>query len=410
MPSKCFRTLILSVAILAAPATSLLAQQSPDPPGNAPFQAGPLVLAPVVQLTNVGHDSNIFNSSENPQGDVTAMFTPSVEGWLRMAHGRISGRTQMDVYYFRTLTNLRGFDNDSSVNVEIPINRVKPYFSGSLTDTRYRQNLEIDALARRRDEAVTAGMDVRVTAKTTAGLFGRRSTLRYQANSVYLNTDLSRVLNHTSRGAGANVRYAVTSLTSLVVEAERATDKFEFQSDRDSENLRVTTGVSFNPRALVSGNAMVGVQRRRFMRNDVAAAATGTYVSVDLNYLLLGRTQFTVVAQRELEYSYLIGQPDYINGGLTLSLNHRISESWEVGGSVGRYRLLYRHDPSATTVRALLGSSDETVLSSSANLAYRLGRGKLGVQVEHWQRLTERSETLRGYKRLRIGSTFTYAF
>ena len=394
--------------MVIAVATSGLAQNS-DPPSNAPFQAGPLVLAPVLQLTNVGHDSNIFNSTENPQGDVTATFTPSVDGWLRMAHGRISGRTQMDVYYFRTLTDLRGSDNDSWVNAEVPVNRLKPYFSGTLTDTRYRQGLEIDALERRRAQSLTTGVDVRVTAKTTVGVFERYSRLRYHANSLYRDTDLAQVLNHSSRGAGANVQYAVTPFTSVVVEGERTTDDFDFEKNRNSQNVRVTTGVAFNPRALISGSASIGFQQRRFVADNAPATAKGTYFLADLSYLLLGRTRFTFYGRRQLDYSYLIGQPAYINAGITLGINHRVTDAWEVGGSVGRYRVLYTQDPS--NVESLFyGSADETAFMSDGQVAYRLGHSRVGLQVQYQQRLTDKPDIERTYHRVRIGSTFAYTF
>jgi hypothetical protein len=131
-------------------------------------------------LTNVGHDSNVFNRNENdnPQSDVTATLSPSLDAWLRMAHARANGRTQFDGYYFRQLTDLRAIDTDTSGHIEVPVNRVLAYATGSLTNTRHRQNLEIDSLARRRNDSVTAGIDVRLTAKVTAGMGGLRQRSR----------------------------------------------------------------------------------------------------------------------------------------------------------------------------------------------------------------------------------------
>jgi hypothetical protein len=384
--------------------------QDPEPPNNAPFQAGPLVLAPQIRLANVGHDSNVFNSAEAPKSDFTATFTPSVDGWLRMAHGRANGHSQFDLYYFRTLTDLRAVDSENSGHIEIPVNRLKPYANGVITSTRHRQNLEIDALARRRIDVFTVGVDVKLTAKLTAGLFETRSNLKYDANSLYLDTDLSRVLNHKSSGEGANINYAVTPLTSITVEAVRNRDDFAFTSARDSDNLRVATGVTFSPRALINGNASIGVQKRNFLNGTASATASGTFVSTDLTYTLLGRTRFTVTARRELEYSYLLSQPDYLSSGLTLYVVQRVRNSWEVGGRVGRYRLLYRSDPSSANVNAIFGSADETVLTTGGNIAYSLGHTKIGVDVDYRERLTDGVTVFRGYERLRLSSNVTYAF
>ena len=71
----------LMTVMVIAMATSGVRAQSSDPPSNAPLQAGPLVLAPVIRLTNVGHDSNVFNrnQNDNPQSDVTATLSPSLD-------------------------------------------------------------------------------------------------------------------------------------------------------------------------------------------------------------------------------------------------------------------------------------------------------------------------------------------
>jgi hypothetical protein len=408
MPSTTKRILLLVAAIMAT--STAAGAQDPEPPNNAPFQAGPLVLAPQLRLANVGHDSNVFSSAEQPKSDFTATFSPSVDGWLRMAHGRANGRSQLDFYYFKTLTDLRAVDNETSGHIEIPVNRLKPYATGAFLSTRHRQNLEIDALARRRTDLITVGLDVKLTAKLTAGLFGTRSNLKYDTDSLYLDTDLARVLNHKTSGEGANISYAVTPLTAITVEAVRARDEFAFTSQRNSDNLRVSTGVTFSPRALISGNASVGVQKRSFLNGTTSTAASGTFVSTDLTYTLLGRTRFTVMARRELEYSYLIAQPDYLSSGFTLYVVQRVRNSWEFGGRVGRYRLLYRSEPTSSNINAIFGSSDETVLTTGANIAYNLGHTKIGVDVDYRERLTDGLTVFRGYERLRVSSNFTYAF
>jgi hypothetical protein len=411
MSSTRKRTLIFAAAMVVMGPASRLGAQIADPPSNAPIQAGPLVLAPVLRLTNAGHDSNVFNKSDddNPQGDFAATFSPAVDAWLRMAHGRASVRSQFDLYYFKQLTNLRAVDSDNSGAVEIPLNRVLAHASATLTNTRHRQNLEIDAIAKRRTDLVTAGMDVRLSAKATAGLFTRRSHLEYEANSLYLNTDLSRVLNHKSTGEGVELRYAVTPLTTLNIEAARERDRFDFTSDRNADNLVVTSGVTLNPRALISGSASIGIQTRRFLSGD-ARDFTGTILSTNLTYALLGRTRFIVAARRQLEYSYLVGQPDYVTTGATLTVMERLGDAWDVGGSVGRDRLAYRGAEPPSNAAAIFNFPDETVIMSSGDIAYNLGRTRVGFYVEHRERQTDEPTVFRGYQRLRIGSTVTYAF
>ncbi len=395
----------LLLATVVCPATAQVAEA----PANAPVQAGPLVLAPVVRLTNAGYDNNVFNRDEaNKLGDVMATLSPSVDGWLRMAHGRASGRSQFDIYYFRTLTDLRSVDSEHSAQIEIPVNRVKPYFYATLLNTRHRQSLEIDALDRRRTVSLRGGFDVRLTAKTTASVFAIRDGLDYALNSLYRGTDLSRVLNHTSLGQGANISYALTPFTAVNVEAQRQHDDFTRAPERNSDNTRITTGVTFAPRALIHGTASIGVQNRKFLAGTKSAAATGTFVAVDLGYTLLGRTVFSVNGHRELEYSYLIAQPDYLSSGASVNVTQRMNQSWELSGSIGRHHLVYNPDP--VTNASLYSAYAETVVTSSGDIAYILGHSRIGFRVEYSERLPSQRIFDRGYQRLRLGSTFTYAF
>jgi hypothetical protein len=399
-------TVVVVVACIAV-STSVRAQTI-EPPNSAPVQAGPLLLAPVVRLTNVGYDSNVFNqdTSSNPQGDVTATFSPSVDGWLRLAHGRASGRTQFDVYYFKQLTDLRAVDTDSSGRVEVPLNRFRPFVTGGFLNTRHRQNLEIDAIARRRTSLVTVGTDVRLTSKMTASVFSSRTRLDYDTNSIYLGTDLSDVLNFTGRGEGASLRYALTPLTTIGVTADRARHRFDSAPERNSESLSITPMVEFNPRALISGSASFGFRQRKF-RSGTAPDFNGSVASADLTYTLLGRTRFTVIGRRQLEYSYVVGRADYVESTLALVVNERFGDSWDVGGSLSRSLLSYG-DVTSLTDSTVITFPDETIIGWSVDAGYRLSRTRIGLRIDQRQR--DASAQLRAYDRFRIGSTLTYEF
>jgi hypothetical protein len=361
----------------------------------------------------VGHDSNVFNRNidDHPQGDYTATLSPAAEAWLRLPFARLNVKTQFDFYYFKQLKDLRAVDSDTAARLELPLNRLIPYLDGAITNTRHRQNLEIDAIARRRNDTLTAGADLRLTDKLYAGAYARRSQLRYDPNSLYLNTDLARVLNHTSAGEGVAVRYLATPFSTLSMEMERDRDRFELSPDRDSDSIRIVPSITFSPLALVSGRAAVGFQRRRFLTSG-EPDFSGTVAFVDLNYTLLARTRFTVAARRELEYSYLVGQHEYLDAEVTGSVTQRIGDAWDVGGSLGRARLTYPRRATPTTAGAPEPPvfPDETILTRGLDVGYNVGRARIGFHVERRERATDGGPLFRGYERLRIGSTLTYVF
>ena len=272
-----------------------------EPPAAAPVLAGPLTLAPVV-TSNVGHDNNIFNKSESdsPSGDFTATFTPSVDVWLTLPRARAGGRAKADFFYYKDFVDLRAVDWNSDGRLEVPLNRLTPFVSGSLLSTTNSQNLEIDAIAKQLTTRFSLGTSVRVTERISTEIAALRSRVDYDQSSLYDDVDLSQQLDYTSTGASLAVRYGVTPLTTVGVRTEVSRDRFDLSTERDSNNAMITPFVEIRPLALISGRASVGIQSRKTLSGD-AEDFTGTIVQSDLVYTLLGRTQFTVSATRSLQ-------------------------------------------------------------------------------------------------------------
>src|SRR5579872_2431825 len=113
------------------------AQEIPQAPSDAPVQVGPLTLSPTVQLTNFGYDDNVYSTSLNTSqtSDVTATLRPAVGAWLQLAHIRVSGRSDGAFYYFKSHSDLDAVDSNSAARADVLLNRLSPYFVGTLTDT-----------------------------------------------------------------------------------------------------------------------------------------------------------------------------------------------------------------------------------------------------------------------------------
>jgi len=378
-----------------------------EPPATAPVLAGPLTLAPVV-TSNVGHDNNIFNKSESdsPSGDFTATFTPSVDVWLTLPRARAGGRAKADFFYYKDFVDLRAVDWNSDGRLEVPLNRLTPFVSGSLLSTTNSQNLEIDAIAKQLTTRFSLGTSIRVTERISTEIAALRSRVDYDQSSLYDDVDLSQQLDYTSTGASLAVRYGVTPLTTVGVRTEVSRDRFDLSTERDSNNAMITPFVEIRPLALISGRASVGIQSRKTLSGD-AEDFTGTIVQSDLVYTLLGRTQFTVSATRSLQYSYIEGRTDYVDGRLALSVVHQLNDSWDVAGSIGRGRLHYREsigaDGSPVTYPV------EAQFLSGAGIGYRLRRTRVGFRVDYNRRESE-SAGLGGYSRTRAFSSVAYTF
>jgi Putative beta-barrel porin 2 len=397
---------VLRITLFGVIGFALIAPSSraQSPVTNDPTRhIGPVMLAPVVSITNAGWDSNVLNVSEDehPDGDVELAVSPSVEGRLRVPFAAVEGHTDFDLYYYRDLVDQRSVDSDSSLRVSALLNRVTPYVAGSVINTRHRQNLEIDLVTERHMGTVTVGSDLQLTGKVTVGGYLSQANLKYEPNSLFRDLDLARVLNHDTKSRGLEVTYSLTPLTSIRVSAGQQRDRFHFISDRDSDTYRIAPSVEFKPFALVTGHASVGFQRRNFI-HGATPSFNGTVVDADLSYVLLGRTRLNFSARRALEYSYVTVLSDYLENSTNVRVTHSIGNAWELDASAGRGRLSYRQDITAFP--------DETMYMWSAEIGYRLGRSRIGVRAEHRQRSADEPTIFGGYRRFRAGSTLTYFF
>jgi hypothetical protein len=403
--TRCGVIVLMATAVVVGAVAPSRAQDEAD---AARFRFRSVALSPTISLTNVGWDSNVFNVSEdeNPQGDITATASPAVEAWLRTPRVRVNGRSRLDMYYFSSLESLRAVDNDHSARVELFLNRVMPWVSGNFARTRHRQNLEIDAIAERRNDAVQVGALVRLTRKTSAGAYVERSHVQFQGEALFRGTDLARALNQTGLVEGAAIRYEATPLTTITLNVDHGRNRFAFVSDRDSNSVRILPAVEFKPLALISGRAAIGFRALRF-RDSRQPDFRGVVANVDLQYTFRGRTQVGFAAQRDLEYSYIDAQLDYVLTWLGTTVRQRFGDRWDAEGTVKRYRIGYRRlGPNGPSE----GFPDEIVLNTNVGVGYNIGeRTRIGFNVDHHGRQSDVAVG-RGYDRLRIGSSLTHVF
>jgi hypothetical protein len=400
-----FRTLPIAAGALLIAMVGSVHGQALEDTESAPVQIGPVALWPSVRLTNVGFDNNVFGESDarNPTSDVTATVRPTVDALFQLPRVRVSGRSELDFVYYNELDHLRSIDTDNRVRLDFSLGHLNPYVAGSLANTRHRRNYEIDSPVQRRDDAAVAGVALRLTGKTSIDIRAERSRTEYEPETVYFESDLARLLNRRATAEGATFRYAATPLTTIGIDVHRQRDRFEFTPERDSNRLRVSPLVEFSPHALLSGRAAFGFNRRTFLSRD-APQLSGMFVLVDLRYTLLGRTLFTIEAERDIGYSYRIQEEEYQLTGFAGSVTHRLADSWDVRARIGRYRLAY-----ITESAAAADSHVETVAYSAGEIGYVLGRMRVGLALEYTDR-TSNVSIRRTYDRVRVVSSLTYVF
>lgn len=360
------------------------------------------VISPAIQIVNLGWDDNVFRVGKDagPTGDYTATVSPALQASIPWSRMRVTGGGQVDFNYFQRVEEFRSIDGESHAAVAVLLGRFTPHIGGSWLTARHRRNFEIDFPVRRQDRSLDAGVDVSVSAKTSVGVYLRRSRVEYTGQTVYLDSDLATLLGDTATVRGVAARYALTPLTTVGAELEQDKERLPNAPERNADGVRLMSLVEFRPLALVSGTARIGLRSRTFEDHN-APPFRGTVARVDLSYTLLGRTRFTVRAQRDLSYSYRADERDYMETGTELSVAHRIATAWDLVGTVGRFKLLY----------GLGGGSPqaERVVSYGADLGRTMSRTRIGFQVWRQTRSSGFSAQ-RQYEETRISSSLAYRF
>lgn len=407
--SRC-TALAMLVGLIALGTAAPVTAQTGNPE-DARLRLGPLGLSPTVRLTNFGWDDNVLQMPEagGPTSNVTATLTPALQAALQLPKVRFRGQGAVEVLYFSELESFRSVNGDTAADIELMLGRLRPHAGGSWESTRTRRNFEVNAPIRPLESSFNAGVDLVLSGKTSIGVTMRRSRVEFRGNSAFLEDRFVNFLGATAIAEGARVRYAATPFTTVGAEVERTRSRFANTPERDSEGVRITSVVEFQPLAQINGSARVGVTRRTFVDGSFPPFR-GTVARVDLGYTLLGRTRFGVGVHRDLSNSYRDDQRDYLQTGFEVSVTERLTERWDIRGALGRFSLAYLtgSGPGRPTTGGV--STTERVQQYGVDLGRLLGDDvRVGFQV---MRQTRRSNTdpTRDFERLLVTSSVSYGF
>jgi len=402
--------LIALVALVMLGASAAEAQ-GPTPgvpdPDRVRVRIGPLWMNPTLSLTNAGIDTNVFNESDdqNPKRDLTLTVTPQTQAWLGMGRTWVTGVVKEDLVWFKKYSNQRTANHSYTVGWLIPLTRISFDVSGSWLTTHERPGFEIDARAGRKEHAFTGSVEIRGLSQTLFGVRGEQRNVDFADDATFLGESLNQELNRTSTSAAFTVRHELTPLTSVTIDAGRRLDRFESASRRDSDSTFVNVGLQFDPFALVSGRAQFGVRDFTPLSSDVPAFR-GATAAVNLTYVALGSTRLGVQITRDVQYSFDINQPYYLQTGTQLSLGQQIYGPVDMEGRVSLQRLAYR-DREGAAIEAPERVDHSRIYGFG--FGYRMGqdvRVAFNVDKNNRDSALER----RRYHGLKYGTAITYGF
>ncbi len=98
---------------------------------------------------------------------------------------------------------------------------------------------------------------------------------------------------------------------------------------------------------------------------------TGATIATDLSYVLLGSTRLAGNVSRDVQYSYDVNQPYYVQTAYTASVAQQIFGPFDVQGRIGAARLAYRTREGVTV--AVPDRVDHTT-TYGVGLGYHMGQ------------------------------------
>jgi len=398
----------LALLIVTTP-VSAQQQLLPPPPGSetgiSRLHLGPFWLNPSIALTNAGIDTNVFNEpeSQNPKRDFTFAVTPQTDIWLPMGRTWLGGVVKEDLLWYDKYESERAANESYTVGWLAPLTRMSFAAEGNLLDTRDRAGYEIDARLQHTDSIYDGTAEVRAFSKSYVGVKGGRRHVDYASDATYGGESVREQLNRSETAVDLTLRYQVTPLTNLLVQAGRQEDRFELDPLRDANSSRFSIGVNFDPFALIRGSARIGYRRFEPL-NATIPGYDGPTAQVDLSYVALGSTKVGVQFLRDIQYSYQATQPYYVQTGGTFSITQRIAGPVDAAGRLTLQQLAYRNREGFDQ---MFSDRIDHVRMYGGSIGYHVGADlRIAFNVDHQTRDSE--VDLQRYEGLRMGVSVTY--
>ena len=394
---------VMIVSLLVAPRAFAQTEEGGPDPSRIRVRLGPLWINPTISLNNLGVDTNVFNVAVDPKSDFTFTVSPRSDLWLRIGRTWVSGVISEDVVWYQTYASERSANSLYQINWLVPLTRLSFRVGAEHLSTRERAGFEIDARARRDETAYNGSVDLRFLSRTSIGFSGAQRMINFDEAAVFLDVNLHDELTRRRTSGAVNLSHRLTPLTTLTFTVAREWERFSFGSLRDSNSTKILGSVQLDQFALIKGGASFGYRDFKPLSSSLPGYK-GSTAEVDLSYSALGTSRFSVRAIRDVQYSYDVDQPYYVETGVSAEIAQQIFGPVDVVGRAGVSRLEYRD-----RMGAVIAASDRTdrVRTYGGGIGYHMGREiRIGFNIDSSRRVS--AVDRRQYKGLRYGTAVTY--
>jgi hypothetical protein len=389
------------VAGLPLSATAQVPSGGTDP-SAASVRVGVLSLAPRFSVRQIGVDTNVFNTVDNPQRDATATASTGTDLWLRTGRGMLMVSGDTEYVHYDRFGSERSLSSRAQATYEVRFNRIRPVVRAATRDLKQRPNDEITARVRQYGTDFGAGIDFRVLSRSTMRVEWRHEVSGFFDTAVFDGQQLRTQLSHRVEAVDATWRQQVTPLTTFVAKVSRDRTTFDFEGTRNSENYRLNGGFELSQFALIRGTVLVGYHELRADNPVVLPEFSGVTAAGDVSYTAPTQTRIQVTVNRELRNSYDPRTPHYTQQAWGATITQRVFGRWDLQLNGGRAEQDY-------LAVAGTGARTDRVDRIGGGVGFALARQvRAGLDITSVNRLSEMPG--RDYSGVLGGLSLTYGY
>ena len=292
-----------------AASTSGVQPEEPQAPGPRAgrYQIGPFYLTPSFKIGTIGMDTNTLYTPSGPRADMTASGGPGLEIVLPVWRAlRLRGNGALTYLYFLRTASERRLMGSGSGRCEWEGVRTGVALEASMARQRARPSLEVDQRVLYTDTMQRVSLRRTLFGLTRLQLSGQRDRREVDAGEEEYGVDLRSAMTHEDYRLAADLDYGLTVKTSLAATYEHIRDRFPYLAGRDTDRDRLMGGVRTDATALVSGEAMAGVQ---WVRPHGGSPASRPHAVCDVDALLNLSVKTHIGGSYRRDYSFSMLAP-----------------------------------------------------------------------------------------------------
>lgn len=270
---------------------------------NSRWKIGPIRIIPVVFITNVGYDSNVYGTPWNPVEDYTFTAGPGFYFYLPVKKRFLfNGSFSPQYVYFYQEKKERTWNKYGSLSLYITLKRFLINFGKNYSDARERWNTEIDIRPRRKEDTSFLSISLQTKRRLSFSLGLKRSDYNYES-LFYERFNFRDILNRVDSRFSGTIYYQIFPKTRFFVEYERGIIYFDNpESRRDSQSSTISTGFDFHPTSIFNGKIKIGYEKFHPLQRE-GQDYKGVVGDTNLTLKLFKFFRLRTFYHRDIEYS-----------------------------------------------------------------------------------------------------------